>query len=186
MWWDGLLPLYLSRNVFHQKARAIMEDKQMKKHSFFSKIGAFSINLSDPRSSLKTLRYAIKSTKIPNSGLYIYPEGELTPVSNDKPEFKKGLSWIYQNADEEVDFVPISFYSHAFRDSKPELYLNIGSPINLDKNLSKEEITIEFEKTIHQLLTETRKIAGFSDMGFTKANNLSSIIKTSITPLSAK
>ncbi|MAO78171.1 MAG: hypothetical protein CL671_06135 [Balneola sp.] len=169
LWWDGLLPLFLSRNVFHQTARAFMEDKQMRKHRFFSKIGAFSINLSDPRSTLRSLRFAIDSLKKLNSSLYIFPEGEITPVSASKPEFKKGLSWLYQNADKEIDFVPIAFYFHTFRDSKPELYINIGAAMTIDRSLSKSELTTEFEKNLHELLTETRKVAGFTDERFEKS-----------------
>lgn len=169
LWWDGLLPLYLSRNVFHQTARAFMEDKQMRKHRFFSKIGAFSINLSDPRSTLRSLRFAVDSLKKPNSSLYIYPEGEITTVSDSKPEFKKGLAWLYQNTDTEIDFVPIAFYSHTFRDSKPELYINIGAALTFDRSLSKSELTTEFEKNLHELLTETRKVAGFTDERFEKS-----------------
>ncbi len=168
LWWDGLLPLYLSRNVFHQTARAFMEDKQMRKHRFFSKIGAFSINLSDPRSTLRSLRFAIDSLKKLNSSLYIYPEGEITPVSASKPEFKKGMAWLYQNTDIEIDFVPIAFYSHTFRDSKPELYINIGKRSEIDRSLAKDELTSRFEEDVHQLLIETRDVAGFSDEGFKK------------------
>lgn len=168
LWWDGLLPLFLSRNVFHQTARAFMEDKQMSKHRFFSKIGAFSINLSDPRSTLRSLRFAVDSLNKPSSSLYIYPEGEITPVSASKPEFKKGLAWLYQNADTEIDFVPIAFYSHTFRDSKSELYINIGKRSEIDRSLAKEELTSRFEEDVHQLLTETRSVAGFSDEGFKK------------------
>lgn len=146
-----------------------MEDKQMRKHRFFSKIGAFSINLSDPRSALSSLRFAINSLKKPNSSLYIYPEGELTPVSNSKPDFKKGLAWLYRNTDKEIDFVPIAFYSHSFRDSKPELYINIGEALNIDRSMSKSELTTEFEKKIHRLLSDTRKVAGFTDERFEKS-----------------
>lgn len=166
MWWDGLLPLYLSRKIFGQRARAVMEDKQMQKHSFFSRIGAFSINLQDSKSTLKTLRYAVNSMERDKACLFIYPEGELTPISNSKPEFKKGLAWLFQNMGEQIDFVPIAFYSHNFRDSKPELYINIGTLTDLDRTLSKEELTAEFEKQVHRLLKETREVAGFDDTGF--------------------
>lgn len=169
MWWDGLLPLYLSRTIFHQRARAVMEDQQMQKHRFFSKIGAFSINLLDSRSTLRTLRYAVESMNRDKASLYIYPEGELTPVSEAKPEFKKGLAWLYKNIDDEIDFVPIAFYSHTFRDSKPELYINIGSPVSFKKTDSKEELTKEFETAVHELLRETREVAGLTDTGFTKS-----------------
>lgn len=168
MWWDGLLPLYLSRNIFHQKARAMMEDKQMKKYPFFSRIGVFSINLSDPKSSIYSLKFAIESMKRANSSLYIYPEGMLTTASESKPEFKKGLAWLYQKMGSEVDFVPVAFYSHTFRDSKPELYINIGSPVELDKALSKEDLTSKFEEAVHNLLLETRNVAGFGDQEFKK------------------
>ena len=166
MWWDGLIPLYLSRKILHQQARAVMEDQQMQKHRFFSRIGAFSINLSDSRSTLRTLRYAVESINRDKASLYIYPEGELTPVSEAKPEFKKGLAWLYQNMDDEIDFVPIAFYSHTFRDSKPELYINIGSPISYKKTDPKEELTKEFETAVHELLRETREVAGLTDTGF--------------------
>lgn len=169
MWWDGLLPLYLSRKFFNQRARALMEDKQMIKHPFFSKIGAFSINLNDPRSTLKSLRFAVESVNRNRGSLYIYPEGELIPVSDSKPEFKKGLAWLYKNMKPKVDFVPIAFYTQNFRYSKPELYINIGNPVDLEKTLSKKELTINFEEEVYQLLKETRKVAGFTDQGFKRS-----------------
>lgn len=168
MWWDGLLPLFLSRKVFKQNARAFMEDKQMQKYSFFSKIGAFSVDLSNPRSALRSLRFAVDSMNRSSPCLFIYPEGELTPVLNAKPVFQNGLAWLYQNMDSNVDFVPIAFYSHIFRDSKPELYIYIGEAMKLDAKLSKNELTAEFEQAVLRLLVETRKVAGFSDSGFMK------------------
>ncbi|MFY0684348.1 MAG: lysophospholipid acyltransferase family protein [Balneola sp.] len=168
MWWDGLLPLYLSRKFFNQPVRAMMEDKQIKKYKFFPKIGAFSVNLSDSRSVLKSLRYAIKCMERDRACLFIYPEGELTPTSESKPTFKKGLAWLFKEMDNTVDFVPIAFYSHTFRDGKPELYINIGDSIELDSLLSKEKLTTEFEIAVHQLLVETREVAGFGEEGFTR------------------
>jgi len=145
-----------------------MEDKQMLKHSFFSKIGAFSIDLNNPRSALQSLRFAIESMNRDRGSLYIYPEGELTPVSDSKPVFKKGLAWLYKNMKPKVDFVPIAFYTQTLRDSKPELYINVGSPLDFDRTLSKEELTAEFEMEIYLLLQETRTVAGFTDKGFVK------------------
>ena len=98
--------------------------------------------------------------------LFIYPEGELTPISDSKPTFKRGLAWLFKEMGSTVDFVPIAFYSHTFRDDKPELYINIGDPIELDPSLSKEKLTAEFEIEVHQLLVETRKVAGFGEEGF--------------------
>ena len=165
MWWDGLLPLYLNRHFFHQNARALMEDKQMKQHPFFSKIGAFSINLEDPRSALRSLRYAVESMQRDQACLFIYPEGKITPVSGQKPEFKKGLAWLYQQLPD-IDFVPIGIYPHFMRNDKPELYFSIGNRIELDNSLSKSELSYLLEECIREVLSEIRNTAGFDDQGY--------------------
>lgn len=165
-WWDGLIPLYLNENLFHQKARAIMEMKQMREHSFFNKIGAFSIDLDNPRSSLTSLRYALKSMERERSCLFIYPEGKITPVSEGEPKFKNGLSWLYKRSDK-IDFVPIGIYMHSFRSPKPELYISIGSSVVPDKELGNKDLTKLFQRKLHDNLTDIRSVAGYSDSGFT-------------------
>ena len=165
LWWDGLIPLYLNRNFFHQKARALMEDKQMRQYTFFSKIGAFSINLEDAKSSISSLRYAVKSMDRDSSSLFIYPEGTITPPSDSAPDFKDGLAWIYTKTTE-IDFVPIHIYAHNMRSSKPELYLSIGKSVNHDKLLDRNILTKLFEADIQRLNTQTREVAGISDEGF--------------------
>lgn len=150
-WWDGLLPLYLNRKLFKQKARAIMEDKQMRQYLFFSRIGAFSINLDDAKSSIKSLRYAVDSMKRENSCLFIYPEGKLTAVSDSKPTFEKGLAWLYQKM-EDIDFVPIAFYIDHSKGNKPDLYISIGESVNGYSLIERSEINNLFEDSIHKLL----------------------------------
>ncbi len=167
LWWDALLPLYLNHGYFKQKARAMMEEKQMREYKFFSKIGAFSISLNDSRSQIRSLRYALDSMKRPKASLYLFPEGELSPASAYKPKFKDGLSWLYKQCDD-VDFVPIVFYTHTFRGSKPELYINIGERITIPNNIPTSDITLHLETIVQQLLIDTCEVAGFTDTGFTK------------------
>lgn len=142
-----------------------MEDKQMREYTFFSKIGAFSINLEDPKSSIRSLRYAVESMERKNSCLFIYPEGKITPLSDSPPYFKKGLSWLYTET-QDVDFVPIHIYAHFIRSSKPELYISIGESVNHDKSLDRNKLTELFEADIYQLNHQTRAVAGISDEGF--------------------
>ncbi|MBO6795458.1 MAG: lysophospholipid acyltransferase family protein [Balneolaceae bacterium] len=150
-WWDGLIPLYLNHRLFKQHARAFMEDKQMKKHWFFSKIGAFSINLNNPRSVISSLRFAVDSLSQSNSGVYIYPEGKIVPPSSQVQPFKGGLAWLAQNCSG-VDFVPVAIHIDNSKQSKPELYLMVGSPKNPDPTLSKNELTTKFENELNSLM----------------------------------
>ncbi|MBO6524267.1 MAG: lysophospholipid acyltransferase family protein [Balneolaceae bacterium] len=154
-WWDGLLPLYLNRKLFKQHARALMEDKQMRQYPFFSRIGAFSVNLENPRSSIQSLRYAVESMKRNNSCLFIYPEGKLMPVSDSKPKFKEGLSWLYKKM-EGVDFVPVAFYIDHSKANKPDLYISIGEKVNGYSLMEKPDINSLFEESVHNLLVQIK------------------------------
>ena len=150
-WWDGLLPLYLNNKLFKQRARAMMEDKQMRQHKFFRKLGAFSVNLEQPELSFRSLKYALESLQQPHSSLFIYPEGKIVPFSTNRPEFKPGLAWLYQNS-YQVDFVPIAFYIEHLKHSKPELHISIGESVQPDKKLSKKDLTYFFEIKTQELL----------------------------------
>lgn len=150
-WWDGLIPFLLNQKVFRQKARAMMEDKQMKRHRFFRKIGAFSVNLQDQRSTIRSLRYAIRSMERKNASLFIYPEGRIVPFSTGKPEFKEGLPWVISKL-EGVRVVPIGIYTAHLTGDKPDLFLKVGKPVpDLDQKESVET-KITLERELQQLL----------------------------------
>lgn len=129
-----------------------MEDKQMVKHSFFSKIGAFSVNLNTPRSSVKSLRYAVKSMNRENASLFIYPEGKIVPFSTVKPKFKKGLGWLSKQCPD-ADIVPIGIYIHTVYSDKPELAIHIGEPAKADRSLPPDALNNIFETELASVLT---------------------------------
>ena len=152
-WWDGLIPLWLNRKLFRQNAQAMMEDKQMIKHPFFRKIGAFSVNLEDPRSAIRSMRYAVESIKRENSCLFIYPEGKIIPFSTLKPEFKKGLGWISRQCPD-ADVVPVGIYIHTAKSDKPELCISIGRPTKADKTLSADELNNIYERELQETVSD--------------------------------
>jgi 1-acyl-sn-glycerol-3-phosphate acyltransferase len=157
-WWDGLLPLYLSKKYFNQNIRAIMEYAQMQRYPFFSRIGAFSIDPASPKSSIKTLRYALESLTKKKSCLFIYPEGKIVPVSGKTSVFQNGLSWIYQHT-EAVDFVPVGIYIDHSKYNKPELNIYIGNLVNHYKILSRSVLTELFKNDLDTALDKSRKIS---------------------------
>lgn len=167
-WWDGLIPLLLNEYRFGQRARAMMEDRQMRRYPFFSRIGAFSVNRSDPRSAVRSLRYAVESMRRPRACLFIYPEGTLTPPGRSM-DFEGGLSWLYgrlAREDLEVDFVPVAIHMHTLRGSRPELHLDVGEAVRPDLTGDAEAAGAAFEKALDRLLEELRGEAGFSDAPF--------------------
>lgn len=152
-WWDGMIPLFLNHNYFRQQARGMMEGKQLRKYSFFRKIGVFSIDLDDRRSILQSLRYAVESMERPNSSLYIFPQGKIEPFTTDQFEFKKGLGWLAKKVPE-ADLVPIGIYIHTMHSDKPQLHITVGNAIDIDRSLSAKEINGVLQNGLSTLLTE--------------------------------
>ena len=163
-WWDGLIPLLLNEFCFHQNARALMEDKQIKQYPLFQKIGAFSISRQDPRKAITSLRYAVDSFQREHSSLFIYPEGKITPAGLSM-NFEGGLAWL-SNKLPSVDIVPIGIYMHTIRHAKPELHLQVGNTVGIDESMSSEERTFLFEETLDHILQNLRQNAGFDDSEF--------------------
>ena len=161
-----MIPLLLNNYLFQQQARAMMEDKQMHQYPFFSRIGAFSVNLENTRNMAFSLRYAHESMQRANSSLYLYPEGKIVPFSTDQPEFRGGLAWLY-NKMPDIDFVPIGIYIHTMRHDKPELHINIGEAVSYTGEPgSKAEIQDYLEKALQKLLNELQLQSGFNNSEF--------------------
>jgi chlorobactene lauroyltransferase len=167
-WWDGIIPLLLNNYLFHQQARAIMEDKQMIRYPFFRRIGAFSVNLENNRKTIQSLKYALESMERPNASLFIYPEGRMVPFSTDKPDFRGGLAWMYKKLPE-IDFVPIGIYIHTLRYDKPELHIRIGKAVSYNGDPgSTEELQEYLETELQKLLIELHSKSGINNSGFVK------------------
>lgn len=149
-WWDGLIPLLMNEFVFRQGARAIMEDKQMARHPFFSKIGAFSIDRNNPRHALTSLLYGAEWLKSPGNSLFVYPEGKITsPYSSMACE--KGFSRIIDEVPETDVVALVIHISHHLSD-KPSLFIDIQdiNPIKSTRN-STERV-----HKLNNILTQSR------------------------------
>lgn len=166
-WWDGLIPLLLNRKLFKQNARAMMEDKQMQQHGLFKRIGAFSVNLEDPRSAVRSLRYAVESMDRPHSSLFIYPEGKIHPFQTRELQFREGLAWIVSQVPD-ADVIPIGIYIHTAKHDKPELFLKIGSPIEINQKKDRLELKKKFEEILGILLHDLQKQAHNENHKFEK------------------
>ena len=163
-WWDGLIPVLLNEYQFHQQARALMEDQQMREHPFFAKIGAFSINREQPKKAVTSLRYAVDSFDRPKASLFIYPEGKITPPGSELT-FEGGLAWLSRKLPE-VDVIPIGIYMHTIRHDKPELHLHVGPPPDTEGYHSKERLNQKFEQQLTAMLSNLQAISGFDDSEF--------------------
>lgn len=129
----------------------MMEDVQLHRYKFFRRLGVFSINLSSPRSSMQSLRYAIRSMQRPNAALYIYPQGEIVSFSTVSLDFRKGIGWLAKKLPQ-ADLVPVGIYIHTKKSDKPTLEIKVGGAVTVSRNQPAVDINEKLEDKLSELL----------------------------------
>jgi 1-acyl-sn-glycerol-3-phosphate acyltransferase len=125
-WWDGLIIYLLTRQMPHKAGYCMMEEKQLKHYRFFTWLGAFSVDLSNPLRSAVALRYAQRLLQRSETAIWIFPQGKLCRPS-EPVEIKPGTDYLAKNSPHAV-LVPVAMRYEFFRDDRPNVLVEIGRP----------------------------------------------------------
>jgi len=134
-WWDGFWSPLCTEEFFHQKLHIIIEFQQLQKHRFFTRIGAFSLDRSRPRSAVETLRYAaelLTAKSERQNALWIFPQGRIESVDKRPLFFFKGTASILSRSlDTIAGIYLVSVVSRIeyLDEQKPELFLSFSEPL---------------------------------------------------------
>ncbi|MBN1447169.1 MAG: lysophospholipid acyltransferase family protein [Bacteroidetes bacterium] len=126
-WWDAVLPVILSNQVFRHDAYAMMEEKQMKQYGFFRRLGCFSVVREDPREAVRSLRYAADLLRGTSRVLWIFPQGTLTAAERRPLRFYNGTAHLLRDLGE-VTAVPVAFRYEFVEQERPEVFIACGKP----------------------------------------------------------
>lgn len=151
-WWDALTPFLLNELLHKQHLRAMMDEVQVRKYSFFRKLGAFTVDRTNPRKAVQSLKYAADCLTHERTGLYIFPQGVIRPEFERPINFESGLAWLYQSCPA-IDFVPIMTTMNTRYSEKPRLYIRSGSPIKKSTN-DRYQLTLELSKGLESLMDD--------------------------------
>jgi 1-acyl-sn-glycerol-3-phosphate acyltransferase len=118
----------------------MMEYKQLRKYSFFSRIGMFSVVREEPASALYSLRYAASLLRNSTKSLWMFPQGEL--IHQDMPALSCepgiGILASYVGA---CRIVPVAMRYEQLREQRPSVWVRIGTPIVMNGSEGVREIT---------------------------------------------
>ncbi len=161
-WWDGFWSPLCTEEFFHQHLHIIIEYKQLKKHPFFTRIGAFSLDQSHPRSALQTLRYAaelLTADSERQNALWIFPQGKIENVDKRPLVFFKGTASIISRV---LDISPMIYLVSVVSrieyldEQKPELFLSFKEPclVSSAEYSGADDITEYMQRTTEDHLDE--------------------------------
>ncbi len=129
-WWDGFWSQICTELWFRQNLFIIIEQPQLEKHRFFTRIGAFSIDRGNPRSAVRTLDYASKCLLSPSplqNALWIFPQGLIEHVDKRPLLFFRGTAGIADRvlkSSGKLYLVSVVSRIEYLEDQKPELFLS--------------------------------------------------------------
>ncbi len=139
-WWDGFWSQLCTEELFDQRLHIIIEFQQLQKHRFFTRIGAFSLDRSRPRSWPVTIRYAADLLTDDNerqNALWIFPQGKIEHVDKRPLVFFKGTASIVSRVLEKIQRVyVVSIVSRIeyLDEQKPELFLSFRQPVVVSRS----------------------------------------------------
>ncbi|WP_082234354.1 lysophospholipid acyltransferase family protein [Halobacillus massiliensis] len=145
-WWDSLVIYFLNDQVIQSDAYGMMHKEGMERFPFFRGIGVYSVDSKDRNHLLESLRYSCDLLNN-NKTVWIFPQGEEQHLEKRPLHFSNGISYIIQNS-KEIEVVPVSIYYSFGHTKKPDIYINVGFPVETTKliPLQRKEITRYLEK----------------------------------------
>lgn len=154
-WWDGFWSQLCTERFFRQNLYIIIEYRQLSKHRFFTRLGAFSIDRAKPRSSVRTLDYAAallteKSRK--QNALWVFPQGMIEHVDKKPIRFFNGTSAIVSRVLRKtpgIYLVSVVSRIEYLEDQRPDLFLSFNVPelIGRDGYSSHRALTNHMQDT---------------------------------------
>lgn len=124
-WWDGFV-LHQLGEVAGWDTYCLMEERNLLRYRFLSRLGAFSIRPGEPLSALESLRYARELMSRPRAVVCIFPEGELRPFGVLPLRLQRGVELLARAG--RVECVPLAVRYAFFEHERPDVLVEVGTP----------------------------------------------------------
>jgi 1-acyl-sn-glycerol-3-phosphate acyltransferase len=123
--WDGFVAQQLTERT-GMNGFAMMEEENLAKYRFHTRIGAFGVRRGDPRSALASIRYAREVLRRPKAAVVIFPEGELRAGQGALGPLQRGVEVLARAAN--VRSVPVAVRYAFLEHEHPDVLIEFGTP----------------------------------------------------------
>ena len=127
-WWDPIVLLLLSHDVFRCDAYGLMQGEQLRRYPFFRQIGCFGATgegIDDARAVVAHAAALLRGAS--GRTLWIFPQGELLPARAPLA-FRSGLARLARVVPE-ATVVPLALRYELRAEQRPELFVRVGAPV---------------------------------------------------------
>lgn len=146
-WWDAVIPVHLSHDLYPRAIHALMEGEQIRKYPFFRHLGCFGPTektVADAKAVVEYATRVLTNAKAP-AVFWIFPQGAILP-SHIPMEFRSGLARIAERLPDAV-IIPVAVRYEFTKNEKPDCFVRIGEPV-----ARSEEAHSRFTRRLEQRL----------------------------------
>lgn len=133
-WWDAMFGLLIEEEFFNWERYSVMEEKQLLRYRFFSKIGMIGVDRTGLKGAREFLQYVQPLLKGRRRSLWLTPQGEFGSNYQRPIKFQSGVSHIAASLDH-FYFTTIAFHYEFWNERKPEAFVSF-SPVELFETTS--------------------------------------------------
>ncbi len=141
-WWDGFIARYVNKKILKRKLHLMMEEEQLSKRRFLSRLGAFSIK-KNSRSAWSSLQYATELLANPENLLILFPQGKFQSLHQHPLTFEKGWFRIIKNAPKNTQIVFMASLVDYFASPRPHLHVYLDQPCCASKQNTPNKYDIK-------------------------------------------
>lgn len=128
-WWDGFFIYWLNKKILKRKLHIMMLEEQLRRYWFFQKLGCYSVDLTDKRKMITSLKYSVDLLSEPGNLVTIYPQGHIQPFDTSNMELKEGINFLGKQSSKDFTVLPVAFKIEYTNEKLPAIYCRFGKPI---------------------------------------------------------
>jgi 1-acyl-sn-glycerol-3-phosphate acyltransferase len=155
-WWDALVALYVTTHLLELEGYALMDAKNLVRFPFFGLVGAFGVDLGEPRDGVRAIRYASRLLDRPGRAVWLFPQGRERPITERPLDFRGGAAEIARVARNAV-IIPAALRYEFGADELPHLYVSFGPVVAPSRDV--ETNRIEQERAVDAELARIERAA---------------------------
>lgn len=129
-WWDAVMPILLSLDLFDHDAYGIMEERQLRRYGFFRRLGMFSVDRENFRSARRSLDYAAALLRGTGRVLWLFPQGEIVPNDRRPIRCYSGTAHLIRLIGE-CSLVPVAFRYELLHQERPIALARVGEIMDI-------------------------------------------------------
>jgi 1-acyl-sn-glycerol-3-phosphate acyltransferase len=150
-WWDPILTLFLSHDLFRRDGYGIMHGAQLRRYPFFRRIGCFGVVGDGFEEARALVGYAASVLREGRRRtLWIFPQGELMPARVPL-SFRSGAA-RFARAVPEAPLLPVAVRYEFRHEQRPEVFARVGASLTVSARESALQLTRRLEQRMrHEL-----------------------------------